>query len=339
MIKFGVVIPQGRLADLPTSMNNVEKYESLIKFIKKIEDLGFYSGWMFDHLHPISNAPKKQPVFECWTTLTALSQHIKNLRLGQIVTCNSFRFPSLLAKMSACFDVISNGRLEFGIGAGWLEEEYNAYGIPFPKNKRRIGQLEEAVQILIKMWTEEKTYFKGRYYKIEGAINEPKPVQKPYPPILIGGRGEKYTLKIVTKYGDRCNFGGTPEEYQHKLNVLKQHCINQGRDYDKIEKTWHMSPANQPSGRLIIGEDEEELRRMLEKCWLLERSSGESLDQFISRTKKNRMVGVSEDIIKKIEEYVRLDVTYFILYFNYALSMDLKPLEIFAKEVMPQFKK
>ncbi|GAH13145.1 unnamed protein product, partial [marine sediment metagenome] len=166
---------------------------------------------------------------------------------------------------------------------------------------------------------------------VEDALNWPRPIQKPHPPMLIGGKGEKYTLKVVAKHADRCNFGGTPEEYQHKLDVLNKHCVDQGRDYDEIEKTWHMSSANQPSARLIIGEDEDEVNQMLKKCWMVEKTPGESLDQFISRVKKSRLVGVPEDIIEKLEEYVKLDVTYFILYVTYALDMNLKPLETFAK--------
>ena len=335
MIKFGAVIPQGRLADLPSSMNGVEQYALMRKFVKRIEELGFHSGWLFDHLHPIGAAPKGQSLFECWTTLSALSESTKHLRLGQIVTCNSFRYPSVLAKMAACFDVISNGRLEFGIGAGWLEEEYKAYGIPFPKNKERILQLEEAVQVIKKMWTEERTNFKGKYYTVEEAVNYPKPIQKPHPPILIGGGGEKLTLRVVARYGDRCNFGGTPDEYKHKLEVLRHHCISEGRPFENIEKTWHMSPALQPSGRVTIGKDEDEVKQLLKKCWLVERLPGESFDEFVSRVKDKRMAGVPEQIVEKIEEYVELGVTYFILYFNYAMDMKLRPLEIFAKKVIP----
>jgi len=338
MIKFGAVIPQGRLVDLP-SINSTDQYNLMKKFVRRIEELNYYSGWLFDHFHPVGYAPKGQSVFECWTTLTALSESTKKIRLGQMVTCNSFRYPSVLAKMAACFDVISNGRLEFGIGAGWLKEEYEGYGIPFPRNKERVDRLEEAVQVIKKMWTEERANFRGRYYNIKEALNNPKPVQKPHPPILIGGGGEKLTLRVVAKYGDRCNFGGTPEEYKHKLEVLKQYCISEGRPYEEIEKTWHMSPAFQPSGRVTIGEDEDEVEQILRKCWQVERSPGESFDEFVHRVKEKRMAGVPEQIIEKIEKYVELGVTYFILYFNYAIDMELRPLEIFANKVIPKMLK
>jgi alkanesulfonate monooxygenase SsuD/methylene tetrahydromethanopterin reductase-like flavin-dependent oxidoreductase (luciferase family) len=159
-----------------------------------------------------------------------------NGKLGE-VTCNSYRNPALLAKMASTLDVLSHGRLNFGIGAGWYEHEYRAYGYPFPDAPERLRQLREALQIIHAMWEQEEATFEGQYYHVRGAINQPKGVQKPHIPILIGGGGEKVTLKLVAQYGDACNVSGDLKTLEHKFAVLKQHCESVGRDYESIYLT------------------------------------------------------------------------------------------------------
>jgi alkanesulfonate monooxygenase SsuD/methylene tetrahydromethanopterin reductase-like flavin-dependent oxidoreductase (luciferase family) len=154
-----------------------------------------------------------------------------------MVTCNGYRPPSLLAKMASCVDVMSRGRLILGIGAGWYEHEYQAYGYEYPETPERLRMLREALQVIKAMWTQERAQFAGSYYNLRAAINEPKPVQKPHPPIWIGGAGEKVTLKLVAQYGDACNFNADVETVRHKLNVLREHCESVGRDYDSVLKT------------------------------------------------------------------------------------------------------
>ncbi len=202
--------------------------------VLECERLGYHSVWLDDHL-----IFGKRPLLECCTTLAALSSLTTRIRLGSMVLCSSFRNPALLAKMAATLDVISGGRLEFGIGAGVQKEEHIAYGIPFPEAKIRIKRLEEAVGIIKKMWTEEKASYKGKYYEITEAVCEPKPVQKPHPPITIGGGGENLTLKVTAQYADRYDFGYLPslELYKHKLEVLENHCSAVGRDPREIERS------------------------------------------------------------------------------------------------------
>ena len=159
------------------------------------------------------------------------------MRVGQIVSCNSYRNPALVAKMASTLDVLSHGRLNFGIGAGWYEHEYRAYGYPFPDGPERLRQLREALQVIHAMWEQEEATFEGRYYQVRGAINQPKGVQKPHIPILIGGSGEKVTLKLVAQYGDACNVSGDLKMLEHKFAVLKQHCESVGRDYESIYRT------------------------------------------------------------------------------------------------------
>jgi F420-dependent oxidoreductase-like protein len=177
-------------------------------------------------------------VFECWTTVTALSQLTRRVRLGQMVGCNSYRNPALLAKITSTLDVVSGGRLDWGIGAGWYEGEYRSYGYDFPTAKVRLAMLAEAVQIVTSMWAEPETTFHGEHYDIERAQCDPKPLQQPHPPVWIGGGGEQITLRIVARYADCSNFGGGPAQWAHKRDVLRAHCVAVGRDADEIRMTW-----------------------------------------------------------------------------------------------------
>src|SRR5258707_7710911 len=154
-----------------------------------------------------------------------------------MVTCNSYRHPALLAKMASTVDVLSHGRLNFGIGAGWYEHEYRAYGYAYPEAPQRLRQLRETLQILLALWQEEEVHFEGTSYQVQGAINQPKGVQHPHIPLLIGGDGEKVTLKLVAQYADACNVGDDPATVKQKLAVLRQHCQTLGRDYEDIHRT------------------------------------------------------------------------------------------------------
>ena len=155
-----------------------------------------------------------------------------------MVGCTSYRNPALLAKITSTVDVVSGGRLNWGIGAGWYENEYRSYGYEFPKPAQRIKMLEETVEIVTRMWTEPTTTFKGEHYEVSRAYCDPKPLQQPRPPVLIGGGGEQLTLRVVAKHADSSNFGGNPEQWEHKREVLKAHCASVGRDFDEIQLTW-----------------------------------------------------------------------------------------------------
>lgn len=190
----------------------------------------FESGWTFDHFYPLSMDPTA-PCLEGWTTLTALAQATTRLRVGTMVTGIHYRHPAVLANMVAAVDIISNGRLELGIGAGWNELESAAYGIELGSIKERLDRFEEACQVLIGLLSQETTTFEGRYYQLKDAHNKPKGPQQPHPPICIGGLGEKRTLRITAKYADHWNFViGTPEDFTRKRDVLAAHCADIGRN-------------------------------------------------------------------------------------------------------------
>lgn len=235
-MKFGISLPQGWIMDLVGFPDPVEAYETMTRIAQAADESGFHSAWLVDHFHTIPQ-PSQEVTFECWTTTAALARDTKRIRVGQMVTCNGYRNPALLAKMASTVDVLSHGRLNFGIGAGWYEHEYRAYGYDYPDAPDRLRLLREALQVIRAMWTEEEAVFEGKYYQVRGAINQPKGVQKPHIPLVIGGGGEKVTLKLVAQYGDACNVGGDLLTIKHKFDVIKKHCEAVGRDYNSIHRT------------------------------------------------------------------------------------------------------
>jgi F420-dependent oxidoreductase-like protein len=225
MISFGI-----KTAPQHTS------YEDMLTVWQEAEDIpAIEHAWLFDHFAPIQG-DVGGPILEGWTVLAAFAALTKRLRLGLMVTGNTYRHPAVLAKIAATVDVISNGRLDFGIGAGWNEYEHASMGIPLYKPGERIRRLDEACEIIKRLFTEPTVDFDGRYYQLKEARSEPKPVQKPYPPFVIGGSGEQLTLRVAAEYADVWN--STPadvEQFRHKVNVLKEHCAAVGRDPNEIE--------------------------------------------------------------------------------------------------------
>jgi F420-dependent oxidoreductase-like protein len=204
-------------------------------------------GFLYDHFYPIYG-DSTGPCFEGWTALSYLAGRTRRLRLGLMVTGNPYRHPAVLANMAATFDVFSGGRLDLGLGAGWNEEEAGAYGIPLLPWKHRFDQLEEACRIIDSLLTQEWTTFAGEHYRLERARCEPKPLQRPRPPFLIGGGGEKRTLRIAARWADDWNFpGGTPEQFAHKVRVLHEHCAAVGRDPAEIALSTHVLAGADPA--------------------------------------------------------------------------------------------
>jgi F420-dependent oxidoreductase-like protein len=234
-LKYGLFLSSGFAQELAGIKDPVEAYETLTRWAQTADQSGYDSVWIPDHF--ITAPPSQEMVFECWTMAAALARDTKRVRIGQMVTGNSYRNPALLAKMASTLDVLSHGRLTFGIGAGWYEPDYRAYGYEFPDGPERLRQLQEAVQVILAMWTQEEATFEGNYYQIRGAINQPKGVQQPHIPLMIAGAGEQVTLKLVARYGDVCNVIADPATLEHKFAVLKQHCETVGRNYESIHRT------------------------------------------------------------------------------------------------------
>ncbi len=241
-MKIGIELPQEWQKD---QHDPIEAYETMTRVAQEAEKPGFSSAWLFDHVQlPSSSPPGEQMLFECWTSTAALARDTKQIRIGQLVTNNSFRHPALVAKMASTIDVLSHGRLSLGIGAGWYETEYLAYGYPFPDTATRLRQLRESLQIIKAMWSEAEAYFEGKYVQVRGAINQPKGVQKPHIPLLIGGKGEQVTLKLVARHGDACNLTHpTLEELKRKFALIKSYCEEIGRDEREIHRTIYVNCA------------------------------------------------------------------------------------------------
>jgi F420-dependent oxidoreductase-like protein len=310
-IKFGVFLPfYAFRASLSFSL--------LQDVVLECERLGYSSVWLDDHL-----MLEKMPILECWTALSALSSATERIRLGTMVTCNSFRNPSLLAKIAETLDNISNGRLELGIGAGVQKKEHIAYGFPFLSSKVRVERLKEAVEIVKKLWTEKKASYSGKHYTIRDAVCEPKPVQKPHPPITVGGGGENLMLRVTARHGDKYDWGYLSlEQYKYKLKLLEKHCIAVGRSLQEIEKScW-------PAGQIFIGENRKELNKNVPK-WI---PKGVSLKEF---TRIN-LLGTPKDFLKQIRQYAELGVTHFMLFFGDL--PDMTGLRLFAAEVVRKMK-
>jgi alkanesulfonate monooxygenase SsuD/methylene tetrahydromethanopterin reductase-like flavin-dependent oxidoreductase (luciferase family) len=239
------------------------------------------------------------------------------VRLGQMVGCAPYRNPGLLAKITSTIDVISGGRLDWGVGAGWYDNEFAGYGYEFPAAKVRIGVLRETVEIVKSMWTDAETTYDGRYFQLKGAQCDPKPVQQPHPPIWIGGGGEQLTLRVVARHADRSNFGGKPDEFAHKCEVLKGHCAAVGRDYDEIAKTW--------SPEVFIRETEQELIDAGTRSFW-----GEPFESW----RAGNLVGTPEQVAEKVQTYIDLGCSGFVPWCSD--YPEHETLRLFAEKVMPQ---
>ena len=296
-MKIGAMIPQGWRMDL-NGIPPENQWDTILKASKDIEDLNYESVWVYDHFHTVPS-PTQDPTFECWSLMAALSQVTEKVRIGQMCTCNSYRNPAYLTKVASTIDSMSGGRLEFAIGAGWYDQEYKAYGYEYPSAGVRLKMLEEALQIYIAMNTEDKASFEGEYYSITNAINQPKPLQKPYPPLWVCGGGEKVTLKLLAKYGDYGNWDVDINGFIHKSEILKEHCEQQNREYSEIKKTLHTN--------VIIGENQKDLDNKINK---ITEVTGIPKEMYINKP----LVGTVDEVFDTIDEFKSIECAYIIAY-------------------------
>jgi len=300
-IAFGVFSPQAATS-----------HKALLDRATQLEKLGYHSIWLVDHFW--NRGVPEADVLECTTMMSALCAATQTLRVGSLVLCHSFRNPGMTAKIYSTIDNISNGRLEIGLGAGWMDEEYRAYGYEFPSTGTRLRQLEEGIQILKLMFTEKKADFHGRYYSVSEAYNNPKPIQKPYPPITIGGSGEKLMLRIVAKHADRWNCPAGYRSFEHKLDVLRQHCQAVGRDINSINISEQLL--------VCIGANDAEV----EAKWKI----SQRLPFWRTAIK-----GTPPQVTEQLHERVRKGISFFTVIFGDMNSS--QSIELFAREVMPAF--
>ncbi|WP_178133784.1 LLM class F420-dependent oxidoreductase [Vineibacter terrae] len=308
-MKFGIHNPSWLFGSDPA-----EIFEAVKAKAQWAENHGFCWFSVMDHLIQIANvgAPD-EPFVEGWTVLSGLAAVTQRIRLATLVSSVHYRNPTHLAKIAAGVDLISRGRLTFGIGAGWFETEYRQYGWEFPPRPAvRIRQMEEAVRLIIAMWTQKRTTFEGKYFQARDAILEPKPIQKPHPPVMIGGGGEQLTLRAVARLADACNVGGSPEMVRHKLDVLRRHCEAEQRNYDDIERTNIIG--------FVLARDEAALAAKRRRLALPDQYAG--------------FAGTVPQVIDLIGRYQDAGVQLLI---SSAYKNDVETIELLAADVMPRF--
>ena len=286
-------------------------FDTTLAVVQACERAGLDSAWMADHfMFADAEHPEKEvPVLECFVTLGALAAATSKIRLGQLVAGVPYRNPALLAKMCATLDIISHGRSIVGLGAAWHEGEFTAYGWPFPPVRERLEMLEEAVQVVDRMLRQRPASFTGKHYSIENAYNDPRPVQQPRPPILIGGSGEQVTLRLVARYADFCNVGGDPDTVARKFDVLREHCAAVGRAFSEITLCNNVG--------IVLGRDEAELAAKLEKY----PGFGD-------------IQGTPETVVSRLREYARVGSRY--VTFHMPDAEDLDTIRLLGEEVVPQ---
>ncbi len=306
-IDFGVMLRQQKV-----------EFSKIRETAELCDELGFHSVWFYDHILGMGGI--ELDIYEAWTLMSALSTVTSKVRIGTMVLCNSFRPPSLLAKMGSTLDVISNGRLEFAIGAGWFQTEYEAYGYKFQATITRIEQLAESVRIIKSMWTEEKSTYTGKHYRIVDAYCNPKPVQKPHPPIIIGGTGERFLLRVVAELADEWNCpANSAMEFDKKLSALKRHCADIGRDFKDLRI------SAQTVCVLVNSKSEYD-----EKLTIAKKRYG-----FFGEIDKFGLVGTPDQCINRIKENAKRGITKYTIFFSDYMNHDT--IRFFAKEVMSAF--
>ena len=320
-MQFGAFVPQGWRMDL-VGVPEAEQWPTMLEVAGRIEDGGYDTAWVYDHFHTVPE-PSQEPTFECWTVMAALAAATERVRLGQMCTCNSYRLPSYMAKVASTVDVISGGRLEFAIGAGWYEHEYLAYGYEFPKPSIRIGQLDEAVQIIKKMWTEDEATFEGRHYSVDGAINRPRPLQDPYPPLWIAGSGPKLTLRVVAEHADNANYAGSIDRFRENGKILDEHCEAIGRDPSEIGRTTHLE--------ILLGADEASVMRAAERA---AEQRGRPVEKWLKSSMT--LAGTVDQVVAALGEFKDEGCAHVIGFFPDAVWGD--SIDRFAAEVIPALK-
>jgi F420-dependent oxidoreductase-like protein len=287
----------------------------------------FESIWVYDHFHTVPT-PTDESTFEAWTMMAAFAACTSRVRLGQMCTCMGYRNPAYLAKVAASIDVISGGRVEMGIGGGWYEHEWRAYGYGFPGAGDRLGMLDEGVQIMRQLWTVGTATLAGKHYQVDGAIGRPLPLQDGGIPLWIAGGGEKVTLRIAAKYAQYTNFGATPEVFARKSQILAEHCKDVGTDFDAIVRSTNFN--------VVIGETEKDVADKMAwiKAHYAQLVSAETIDREMG-VFTDGLVGTPEQIAERLAKAGEAGMGYAICYFVDA-AYDRSSIDLFTSKVMSE---
>ncbi len=328
-MRFGIFVPQGWRLDL-VGIAPEDQWPTMKSLAQRADAGPWESIWVFDHFHTVP-APTDEATHEAWTLMSAFGAVTERVRLGQMCTCMSYRNPAYLAKVAATCDHVSGGRIEMGIGAGWYEHEWRAFGYGFPPARERLRMLDEGVQIMRQAWTEGRASLDGKHYQVDDAIVRPLPLQEGGIPLWIAGGGEKVTLKIAAKYAQYTNFIGTDDVFATKSEILKGHCDTVGTDYDKIVRSANFN--------VFIGETEADVQKRIDahKARMVPYVGAGKAETTIAQQTLNgagAAVGTPAQIVEKLGKFRELGLGYGI--FNFAESAyDRSGIELFEREVIP----
>jgi len=345
-MRFGLFIPQGWRQDL-TGIEPAKHWETMHSLARRADTVfageglpgaqhAWESIWVYDHFHTVPE-PTHEATHEAWSLMAAFAASTERVRLGQMCTCMSYRNPAYLAKVATTIDHVSAGRIEMGIGAGWYEHEWLAYGYGFPRAGLRLDALAEGVDIMAQMWRTGEATLDGSVYQVAGARNYPQPLQHaageaagPSIPLWIAGGGEKRTLRIAAEYAQYTNFAGDLETFGHKSEVLRGHCSDLGRDFDEITRSGNFN--------VVVGATEKDVEDQL--SWidshLRKTVSDEKADGEMAGLRNGPMVGTPEQIVERLGEFRDAGLAYTIGYFP-GIAYDTTGVELFEREVVPAF--
>lgn len=323
-MRFGLFLPQGWRLDL-AGIDPADQWATIHDLAAHADAGAWESVWVYDHFHTVPE-PTEEATHEAWTLMAALAASTSRVRLGQMCTCMGYRNPAYLAKVAATVDVISGGRVEMGIGAGWYEHEWRAYGYGFPGVGDRIGALDEGVQIMEQAWATGYATLDGRYFQVDGARVFPRPLQDGGIPLWIAGGGERRTLRLVARSGQYANIAGDPAGFAHKSEVLRGHCADLGRDFDSITRSANYN--------VVIGATAADVEAKLTR---LEQHYAAVLPDraaaMVADLRSGPLVGTPDEVRAALRELEALGMTYAICYFPEA-AHDRSGIELFEREVI-----
>lgn len=336
-MKFGLFVPQGWRLDL-VGIEPGQHWGVMAGLARRADANEDWSSiWVYDHFHSVPS-PSAEATHEAWTLMAAFAAVTGRVRLGQMCTCMAYRNPAYLAKVAATVDIVSEGRVEMGIGAGWHEQEWRAYGYGFPTAGKRLEALREGVEIMRQMWVEGQATYAGTHYTVDGAICAPRPLQGTSSPgstlngipMWVAGGGERKTLRIAAEYADYTNFGGTPEVFAAKSRILQGHCEDVGRDFGQIVRSSNFN--------VVIGANDQDVQERL--AWLRAHFAQvglpqDVLEEHLHNLASGPLVGTPEQIVQRLDELQGLGMTYAILNFAEA-AYDTTGIALFERDVIPE---
>ncbi|MDT5013496.1 MAG: hypothetical protein QOH57_5113 [Mycobacterium sp.] len=325
-MEFGFFIPQGWRLDL-VGIAPAQQWDVMNGLAQYADDGGWDSLWVYDHFHTVP-VPSSEATHEAWSLMAAYAASTSRIKLGQMCTAMSYRNPVYLAKVAATVDIISGGRAQMGIGGGWYEHEWRAYGYGFPSAGVRLGRLDEGVQIMRDAWRDSVVTFDGKHYQVDGAIVQPKPLQDGGIPLWVAGGGEQKTLRIAAKYANYTNYSPQLDEFERKSEILAQHCREVGTDYDAIVRSVNLTA--------VLGDSEADVKARLGRIRdrMVPFVGEQGADAMTSAASNDAATGTPDKVIESLRALRDLGCEYTILYFPEA-AYDRSGIELFEKEVIP----